>query len=202
MRPALNVGLTGNVASGKSTVAALFRRWGAAVIDADAIVHELQRPGTEVHAAIVRRFGPGVLLPDGGLDRAALRDWVLADPGARQDLEAIVHPAVAARRAELVAAARERGVPVIVSEIPLLFETLDPAAFDAVVLVEAPAALRRRRLMEQRGLAHAEADRLIAAQMPSELKRAGSRFVIENDGSPDELERRSRTVWEALAAKS
>lgn len=202
MRPALNVGLTGNVASGKSSVAALFQRWGAAVIDADAIVHELQRPGTDVHAAIVRRFGPGVLLPDGALDRAALRDWVLADPGARRDLEAIVHPAVAARRAELVDAARERRVPVVVSEIPLLFEALDPAAFDAVVLVEAPEAVRRRRLMEQRGLAPAEADRLIAAQMPSELKRARSRFVIENDGSPDDLERRSRAVWEALAAKS
>lgn len=202
MRPALNVGLTGNVASGKSSVAALFQRWGAAVIDADAIVHELQRPGTDVHAAIVRRFGPGVLLPDGALDRAALRDWVLADPGARRDLEAIVHPAVAARRAELVDAALERRVPVVVSEIPLLFEALDPAAFDAVVLVEAPEAVRRRRLMEQRGLAPAEADRLIAAQMPSELKRARSRFVIENDGSPDDLERRSRAVWEALAAKS
>lgn len=202
MRPALNVGLTGNVASGKSSVAALFQRWGAAVIDADAIVHELQRPGTDVHAAIVRRFGPGVLLPDGALDRAALRDWVLADPGARRDLEAIVHPAVAARREELVDAARERRVPVVVSEIPLLFEALDPAAFDAVVLVEAPEAVRRRRLMEQRGLAPAEADRLIAAQMSSELKRARSRFVIENDGSPDDLERRSRAVWEALAAKS
>lgn len=202
MRPALNVGLTGNVASGKSSVAALFQRWGAAVIDADAIVHELQRPGTDVHAAIVRRFGPGVLLPDGALDRAALRDWVLADPGARRDLEAIVHPAVAARREELVDAARERRVPVVVSEIPLLFEALDPAAFDAVVLVEAPEAVRRRRLMEQRGLTPAEADRLIAAQMPSELKRARSRFVIENDGSPDDLERRSRVVWEALAAKS
>ena len=202
MSPALNVGLTGNVASGKSSVAALFQRWGAAVIDADAIVHELQRPGTDVHAAIVRRFGPGVLLPDGALDRAALRDWVLADPGARRDLEAIVHPAGAARRAESVDAARERRVPVVVSEIPLLFEALDPAAFDAVVLVEAPEAVRRRRLMEQRGLAPAEADRLIAAQMPSELKRARSRFVIENDGSPDDLERRSRAVWEALAAKS
>ena len=195
----LLVGLTGGIGSGKSTVADLLAAKGAVVLDADAITRELQRPGTEVHAAIVRRFGPGVLLPDGGLDRAALRDWVLADPGARQDLESIVHPAVAARRAELVAAAREQGVPVIVSEIPLLFEALDPAAFDAVVLVEAPESVRRRRLMEQRGLAHAEADRLIAAQMPSPLKRGRSRFVIENGGSPDQLERRSRAVWEALA---
>jgi dephospho-CoA kinase len=202
VRPALNVGLTGNAASGKTSVAALFQRWGATVIDADAIVHQLQRPGTEVHAAIVRRFGPGVLLPDGTLDRAALRDWVLADSEARRDLEAIVHPAVAARRTELVAAAEDRGSPVIVSEIPLLFEALDPAAFDVVVLVDAPEAVRRRRLVEQRGLAPAEADRLIAAQMPSQLKRARSRFVIENDGSPEELERRARAVWEALAAQS
>ena len=199
---ALNVGLTGNVASGKSSVAALFGRWGATVIDADAIVRELQRPGTEVHAAIVRRFGPGVLLPDGTLDRAALRDWILADPGVRDDLEAIVHPAVAARRAELVRAARERGAPVIVSEIPLLFEALDPAAFDVVVLVDAPPEVRRRRLVEERGLAPAEADRLIAAQMPSDLKRARSRYVIDNDGSMDDLERRARAVWEAIPGQS
>ncbi|HEX5631715.1 MAG TPA: dephospho-CoA kinase, partial [Gemmatimonadales bacterium] len=179
----LNVALTGNVASGKSTVAALFAAWGATVIDADALVHELQRPGTGVYEAIVRRFGHRIVGPRGLLDRDALRARVLADPDARRDLEAIVHPAVARRREELVADARRRGAPVVVSDIPLLFEALDPAAFDAVVLVDAPAAVRRRRLVEERGLDPAEAERLMAAQLPSAAKRARSTWVIDNDGT-------------------
>ncbi len=198
----LNVALTGNVASGKSTVAALFAAWGATVIDADALVHELQRPGTGVYEAIVRRFGHRIVGPRGLLDRDALRARVLADPDARRDLEAIVHPAVARRREELVADARRRGAPVVVSDIPLLFEALDPAAFDAVVLVDAPAAVRRRRLVEERGLDPAEAERLMAAQLPSAAKRARSTWVIDNDGTLAELERRARGVWEALAGPS
>jgi len=198
----LNVALTGNVASGKSTVAALFAAWGATVIDADAIVHELQRPGTGVYDAIVHRFGPRVVGPRGLLDRDALRARVLADPDARRDLEAIVHPAVARRREELVADARRRGVPVVVSDIPLLFEALDPAAFDAVVLVDAPEAERRRRLVAMRGLDPAEAERLMAAQLPSSAKRARSTWVIDNDGTLAELERRARAVWEALEGAS
>ncbi len=195
----LNVALTGNVASGKSTVAAFFAAWGAVVIDADAIVHELQRPGTGVYDAIVRRFGQRVVGPRGLLDRDALRARVLADPDARRDLEAIVHPAVARRREELVADARRRDVRVVVSDIPLLFEALDPAAFDAVVLVDAPEAVRRRRLVTLRGLDPAEAERLMAAQLPSSTKRARSTWVIDNDGTLAGLERRARAVWEALA---
>jgi len=195
----LDVALTGNVASGKSSVAALFAAWGATVIDADAIVHELQRPGTGVYDAILRRFGHRIVGPRGLLDRDALRARVLAEPDARRDLEAIVHPAVAQRRAELLADARRRGARVVVSDIPLLFEALDPAAFDAVVLVDAPEAERRRRLVEDRGLAPAEAERLIATQMPSAPKRAQSTWVIDNDGTRADLERRARAVWEALA---
>ena len=198
----LNVALTGNVASGKSAVAALFAAWGATVIDADAIVHELQRPGTGVYDAILGRFGPRVVGPRGLLDRDALRARVLADPDARRDLEAIVHPAVARRREELMADARRRGVQVVVSDIPLLFEALDPAAFDAVVLVDAPEAERRRRLVVERGLDPAEAERLMAAQLPSAAKRARSTWVIENDGTLADLERRARGVWEALAGAS
>lgn len=196
----LNAALTGNIASGKSTVAALFAKWGAAVIDADAIVHELQRPGTGVYDAIVRRFGPRVVGARGLLDRATLRARVLADPDARRDLEAIVHPAVARRRAELLEEARRRGVRVAVSDIPLLFEALDPVAFDAVVLVDAPEPERRRRLLTDRDLDPAEVDRLLAAQLPSAAKRARSTWVIDNDGSRADLERRARGVWEALVA--
>jgi dephospho-CoA kinase len=195
----IQVALTGNIAAGKSTVARHFADWGAIVIDADAIVHDLQQPGQPVLAAMVRRFGPGILRADGALDRPALRHLILEDPGARADLEAIVHPAVARRRAELIAAAAPAG-RIVVSDIPLLFESADPAAFDRVVLVDAPEAIRRDRLVRARGLQPAEADRLIAAQMPSAAKRLRSDFTIDNDGSPDQLETAARAVWQQLAA--
>jgi dephospho-CoA kinase len=197
----LHVGLTGNIAAGKSTVAALFRRWGATIIDADEIVRELQAPGTPVLAAIVGRFGPDVLATDGTLDRAALRARVLADADALAALNALVHPAVAARRRTLLAEARHRGDRIVVSDIPLLFEADDPEVFDAVVLVDAPAAVRRARLAE-RGLPAGEADRLLAVQAPAETKRARSDFVIDNDGDRDALERAARKVWTALLARA
>jgi dephospho-CoA kinase len=197
----LHVGLTGNVAAGKSTVAELFRRWGATIIDADEIVRELQAPGGSVLAAIVERFGPTVMTSEGGLNRPALRAVVLADPQALADLNALVHPAVAARRHELLAGARRRGDRLVVSDIPLLFETDDPAGFDAVVLVDATAAVRRARLAE-RGLPSDEAERLLAAQHPAAEKRARSHFVIDHDGDRASLERAARQVWTALLARA
>ena len=194
--------LTGNVASGKSTVSSLFREWGATVIDADALVRDVQRPGTPVFAAIVARFGPAVVTPDGTLDRQALRQRILADPGQRRALESIVHPVVAARRAERVAEARARGARILVNDIPLLFEALDPSAFDAVILVDAPEDDRRERLVGQRGLAPPEADRLMAVQIPASAKRARSDFVIENDRSIDTLRQRTLRVWNALRERA
>jgi len=194
----LSVALTGNVAAGKTTVCRLFAEWGATIIEADLLVREVQQPGTPVLAAIAERFGPGVLLPDGALDRAALRRIVFADSAARQALNAIVHPAVQRRRAELVAAARARGDRVVVSDIPLLFEVLDPAAFDAVVLVDAPDAERRARLLRDRGLLPDEADRLMAAQLPAATKRARSDIVIDNDGTPAQLRERAFGAWQRL----
>jgi len=196
------VALTGNVAAGKSTVAALFRHWGAAVLDADQVVRELQRPGTPVYHRIVERFGPGIVDAHGELDRPALRRLILADAAARADLNAIVHPAVRAQREGLVAAARAGGARIVVADIPLLFEASDPAEYDAVVLVDAPTPLRRQRLVTMRGLPPEDADRLIAAQMPSEGKRRRSDFVIDNDGDRTQLERRARDVWLALEARS
>lgn len=192
------VGLTGNVAAGKSTVLGWFRAWGAFVTDADAVVRELQQPGTPVYRAIVARFGPGVVTPDGGLRRDALRRLVLDDPAARGDLNAIVHPAVAARRAGLEAEARHRRARIVVHDIPLLFEAADPASFDCIVLVEAPAAVRRARLIRERGLSRAEADCLIATQEASETKRPRSQLVIENDGDLVRLESRSRDAWRRI----
>jgi dephospho-CoA kinase len=192
------VALTGNAASGKSTVAALFQRWGATRIDADALVRELQRAGTGVHDAIVAAFGDDIVAPDGELDRARLRARVLHDAAARQRLEAIVHPAVARRRDALTAAAVARGDALVIVEIPLLFEADDPARYDAVIVVDAPEPVRRERLRRTRHLDDDTIDRLFAAQIPSERSRARADFVIDNDGSPADLERRARVVWDAL----
>lgn len=198
----IHVALTGNVAAGKSTVARLFAEWGATVIDADAIVHELQQPGQPVLRQMVTQFGAGILRPDGALDRSALRRRILDDPAARLALEAIVHPAVARRREALVAEAAADGVQMVVSDIPLLFEAADPGAFDAVVLVDASEEVRADRLVRLRGLDPAEANRLIASQLPSSKKRELSDFIIVNDGSETELLATARAVWEQLSARA
>ena len=198
----LNVALTGNIAAGKSAVAQLFRRWGATVLDADEIVREVQAPGGAVMRRIAERFGDAVVLPGGGLDRAALRRIVMADAEAREALERIVHPAVYARRAELAAAAEARGDRIVVSDIPLLFETGHAESFDAVVLVDAAEPVRLHRLVEQRGLAEAEALAMIRAQMPASAKRPRSDYVIDNDGDLAALERAASEVWRALVGRA
>jgi dephospho-CoA kinase len=204
----LSVALTGNIAAGKSTVAGYFRRWGAVVLDADQLVREVQAPGSAVNQVIVRRFGPEVLLPDGQLDRARLRGIVMADSEARLALEAIVHPAVEARRQVSLAEARRQGARIVVSDIPLLFEAHDPAGFDAVVLVDAPESIRLQRLVWDRGLGESEARRLMAAQLPSAAKRAWRApdgtgpIIIENDRGLAQLEQRARTVWDQLVARA
>lgn len=191
----LNVGLTGNVASGKSTVARHFAAWGATLLDADALVREVQRPGLPVAQAIADRFGAGVVRADGTLDRQRLRAIMLQDEDARRSLNAIVHPAVQARRAELLAEAGGRGDLIVVNDIPLLFEALDPRAFDLIVLVDAPPDVRRERLTRDRGLAPSEAERLIASQLPSEAKRGRSDAVIDNTGTLHALEAAAHAVW-------
>jgi len=199
----IHVALTGNVAAGKSTVGRLFRSWGATVIDADQLVRELQSPGSPVLDAMVRAFGPGILNSDGSLDRAKVRRQVLSDQAARRQLEAIVHPAVQQRREQLVEEARRRGDRVVVSDIPLLFEVMDPAAFDAVVLVDAPEPLRVQRLMRARGLDEAEARQLVASQLPAAGKREwpGPLHIIDNEADTATLEGRARAVWNHLVAR-
>jgi dephospho-CoA kinase len=194
----LNVALTGNIAAGKSTVVDLFRRWGATIVDADALAREAQAPGSEALAAIAGRFGADVLSPDGSLDRAALRGKVMGDNEALTALNAIVHPAVQRRRAELQRAARERGDALLVNDIPLLFEVLDPAQFDVIVLVDAPVAVRRTRLRALRGLSNQDSDRMIAAQMSAERKRAQSHHVLDNAGTLAELETQARALFLVL----
>ncbi len=182
------IGLTGNIAAGKSTVAAGLTAAGLPVIDADTLAREVVAPGTPALAAIVARWGPTILAADGTLDRAALRRRILADPADRTALEAITHPAIAARRAARTAELAATGAPVVICDIPLLFEAQLEDTVDEIVLVDAPVAVRRARLIRDRGIAPAEADALIAAQMPAERKRAHADVVIENAGSRAELE--------------
>lgn len=198
----LSIALTGNIASGKSTVADLFRAWGATIIDADQLVREIQAPGEPVLQIIAARFGSELIREDGSLDRAALRERIMGNAALRTELEAIVHPEVQRRRAALLAEARRRGDRIVVSDIPLLFEAADPAAFDAVVLVDAPESVRRARLMAERGLSPEEADAMIAAQMPASKKRPRSDYVIDNDGDVAVLERAAAAVWESLLARA
>lgn len=194
----LKVGLTGNIAAGKSSVARVWRELGATVIDADELARRAVEPGTPALARIVDRWGPRVLAPDGSLDRAALRAIVFADEGERRALEAITHPAVAALREEEHQLARARGDRLVVSDVPLLFEVGMEGEFDRLVLVDAPAEIRRERIVRDRGLSPEEADRMIAAQMPAAEKRARADLVIENAGTSDELRAAAEKVWREL----
>ncbi|MEO6068318.1 MAG: dephospho-CoA kinase [Gemmatimonadales bacterium] len=198
----LNVALTGNIAAGKSEVVRRFAAWGATVIDADQLAREAQAPGTEVLRAIAQRFGKDLFLPDGALDRAALRGRVMGDDDALAALNAIVHPAVRRRREQLLAEATDRGDPIVINDIPLLFEAADPAQFDVVLLVDAPEAVRRERLIARRGLLPEEADKMLRSQIPSEVKRTRADIVIDNAGTLEELDAAARTAWERLRQRA
>jgi dephospho-CoA kinase len=152
--------------------------------------------------AIAARFGQDLIDPSGMLDRKTLRRRAMGDPAALADLNRIVHPDVMRRRAALEQEARNRGDRIVVSDIPLLFEAADPAAFDAIVLVDAPVDLRRARLLAQRGLTAEDAEQMLAAQAPTGPKRARSTFIIDNDGERAALEARAREVWAELVARA
>jgi dephospho-CoA kinase len=141
-----------------------------------------------------------VLAADGALDRGALRGIVFRDPAAREALNAIVHPEVRRLRDRALAEAQRRGDQVVISDIPLLFEIGLERHFDGVILVDAPEAERAARLVRDRGLSASEAEAMIAAQWPSARKRAGARWIIENDGSRAQLETRVAALWRELAA--
>lgn len=194
----LLVGLTGNIASGKSTVAQLFGGWGATLIDADVLARQAVDVGMPAYHAIVERWGEGVTAPDGPIDRRELRHRVFSDSEQLEALNAIVHPEVQRLRDELVDDARRRGDRVVVCDIPLLFERRLADQFDRIVLVDAPRPVRMDRLVRDRGLETAEAMKMIASQMPAELKRARADYLIDNTGTPQELEARAREVWRAL----
>lgn len=189
----LRVGLTGGIGAGKSAVARLLSVRGAMVIDADVLSREVVEPGTEGLARIVAEFGDSVLAADGSLDRAALGRVVFADPGARARLNAIVHPLVAARTAELMATAPRDSV--VVHDVPLLTENRLAPNYDLVLVVEAPLSARLRRLAE-RGLSESQARSRIAAQATDEQRRAIADEVIVNDGDLAQLEERVADLWD------
>jgi dephospho-CoA kinase len=198
----IRLGLTGSLGAGKSTVGRMLERRGAVRIDADALAREAVAPGTEGLARIRRRFGEGVIAPDGSLDRAALRAIVFADPEALAGLESIVHPVVDRLRAERLRAAEASGAQVSVIEIPLLFEKELEREFDLVVTVDAPEARRRERVCVSRGISAGEFEAMDRAQWPAERKRAAADRVIWNAGDMDELERAVDEVWDAVTGAS
>jgi len=196
----LRLGLTGGIGSGKSAVASRLADRGAVVIDADLLAREVVAPGTEGLAAVVAAFGPQTLAPDGSLDRAALGDLVFADPAERRRLEAITHPRIGARTADLAAAAERAGTAVLVHDVPLLVEAGLAPAYDVVVVVEAPLAARLDRLAA-RGLAVEEAGRRIAAQATDEQRRAVADHVLDNSGSLADLDALVARLWLHIAAR-
>jgi dephospho-CoA kinase len=198
----LSVALTGNVASGKSKVAALWAEAGVPVVSADELARRAVEPGTEGLEGIRRAFGDEVLAPDGTLDRDRMRARVFSDDGARERLEAIVHPLVRASGQEWIRERCAEGAPLVVTEIPLLYEAGRAGDFDLTVLVDAPAEARLDRLVRIRGLDEREARRVMAAQMDAGRKRALADVVIDNSGSLDELEARAAGVLAELRARA
>ena len=196
----LLVGLTGNIGSGKSTVAQMLSERGATIIDADVLARRAVELGTAAFEQIVARWGDDVLAPDGHLDRAALRRLVFADHEQLEELNQIVHPEVERLRTRLVEQAKKRSDRLVICDIPLLFERHMTDKFDRIILVDAHRGVRLERLVKDRDLRETEAMEMIAAQMPAELKRARADFIIENDGTLTQLERRVQDVWSALVA--
>jgi dephospho-CoA kinase len=200
----LVVGLTGGIGSGKSTVSALLAAKGAVVVDADAVVHELQRPGTAVFEAMVDRFGNAIVAADGSLDRSAVADIVFNDPDALADLNGIVHPAVGA---EIVRRMDELSTTdaVVVLDVPLMVESARRYPVAGLIVVDVDPEVALRRLVEQRGMREDDARARIARQASREERRARADVVIENSGSLDDLAAQVDRAWrwiEGLVAAS
>jgi dephospho-CoA kinase len=189
----VQIGLTGGIGSGKSVAARRFAELGALVIDADLVAREVVEPGTDGLAAVVAEFGEQVLDGDGRLDRPALARVVFADEAARDRLNAILHPRIRARVAERIAAAPAG--TVVVQDVPLLAETGQAGAFDLVVVVEAPAEERVRRLVRDRGMPAEQARARMAAQATDEQRRAIADVLLVNDGTPEDLRAQVDRCW-------
>ncbi|MCX6408055.1 MAG: dephospho-CoA kinase [Propionibacteriales bacterium] len=195
---ALQVGLTGGIGSGKSTVSARLAELGAVVVDYDLLAREAVEPGTPALAAIRERFGDAVVAADGSLDRPALGAVVFADETARRDLEAITHPAIRDLAAARIGAAPDDAV--VVHDHPLLVEMGMAAACDVVVVVDLPPELQVRRLVEQRGMTETDARARLAAQTSREQRLAAADEVLDNRGSREELLAAVDALWTRLTS--
>ncbi|MCZ4066812.1 dephospho-CoA kinase [Microbacterium sp. H37-C3] len=195
------IALTGGIASGKSTIARRLAEHGAVVVDADAIVRDVQRPGSPVLEAISGEFGSGVIAADGELDRAALAAIVFADPEARTRLNEIVHPAVRAESLRRFDEALGRGDgTVVVYDVPLLVEARVDDPWDSVVVAHAPASVRRERLRRLRGMTAEEADRRISAQVDDDQRLAIADVVIDTAGDLEATLAQVDALWAELTA--
>ncbi|SED03092.1 dephospho-CoA kinase [Nocardioides exalbidus] len=196
----IRVGLTGGVASGKSTVSAMLAELGAVVVDADLIAREVVARGTSGLAAVVEEFGAGLLTPEGDLDRPAMGRLVFGDAGARKRLEAIIHPLVHQRSARLEAEAPADAV--VVHDIPLLAEGGRAGGFDAVVVVDVPPDVQLARMLGDRGWTREDAVSRIAAQATREQRLAIATHVVDNTGTLDQLRARVAEIHAELAARA
>ncbi|WP_337590388.1 dephospho-CoA kinase [Kribbella sindirgiensis] len=192
----LRVGLTGGIGAGKSAVSSRLAARGAVVIDSDVLAREVVARGTDGLAEVVAAFGPGVLTADGELDRPALGKIVFGDETARKKLEAIIHPRVRARAAEIEAGAAADAI--VVHDIPLLVETGQADKFDLVLVVDVPVDVQVERLTTQRGMPDEEAKRRIASQASRDERLAVADVVVGNAGSLADLDRRVDEVWATL----
>ncbi|WP_406475225.1 dephospho-CoA kinase [Streptomyces platensis] len=192
----VKVGLTGGIGAGKSEVSRLLASYGAVIVDADKIAREVVEPGTPGLAAVVEEFGADILAPDGTLDRPKLGGIVFSDPGRLKALNAIVHPLVGSRSAELEASAGPDAV--VVHDVPLLTENGLAPLYDLVVVVDAAPQTQLDRLVRLRGMAEDEAKSRMAAQATREQRLAVADLVIDNDGPLEALEPQVRAVWERL----
>ncbi|MBN2623280.1 MAG: dephospho-CoA kinase [Acidimicrobiales bacterium] len=191
----LVIGLTGGIGSGKSTVSALLAAKGAVVVDADAIVRDVQQPGTPVFDAMVERFGPGIVAGDGALDRAAVAEVVFNDAQALADLNAIVHPAVGAeivRRMEQLADTDE----VVVLDVPLLVESKNAYPVAGLLVVDVDPELAIRRLVEHRGMSEGDVRARMARQASRDERLARADHVIDNSGTLDDLRAQVDVAWD------
>ncbi|WP_424892730.1 dephospho-CoA kinase [Streptomyces sp. XH2] len=196
----LRVGLTGGIGAGKSEVSRLLASYGAVIVDSDRIAREVVEPGTPGLAAVVAEFGDAVLTPGGALDRPKLGAIVFADPDRLAALNAIVHPLVRARSAELEAAAAPDAV--VVHDVPLLAENGLAPLYDLVIVVDAGTETRLDRLVRLRGMTPEEARARMEAQATREARLAVADIVIDNDGPLEELEPRVTKVWQQLRERS
>ena len=197
---ALRVGLTGGIGSGKSEVSRRLASYGAVVIDADAVAREVVASGTPGLAEVVQEFGPDVLRADGSLDRDRLGELVFADESLRRKLNAIIHPRVGERMAELERQAG--GAPVIVHDVPLLAENHLAGSFDEVVVVDVPPRIQLERLARERGMPRAQAEARMRAQASREERLAIATIVVDNSGSLAELDREVGDLWAELRRRA